>query len=182
MEGHQGSEGKAALCHRHDGLPFGVAGLWENWKSPAGEWVRTFAIITTDANELVGQIHDRMPIILHRADYDRWLSGEPDPRDLLWPFESDAMRVWPISTRVNKPENDDRPSWMKSQFNCGKQSDPPRQVTPRYAQPPTGVTCMPDLTSGEPRSDMDIFETFLCRDTDEVREKALERRLIHPSR
>jgi hypothetical protein len=48
------------------GSPFGVAGLWENWKSPSGEWVRTFAIITTDSNELVGQMHDRMPVILHR--------------------------------------------------------------------------------------------------------------------
>jgi putative SOS response-associated peptidase YedK len=90
-----------------DGSPFGLAGVWENWKNPAGEWVRTFAIIVTDANELVGQLHDRMPVILHRADYGRWLSAEPDPRDLLRPFESDAMRMWPVSTRVNKPENDD---------------------------------------------------------------------------
>jgi putative SOS response-associated peptidase YedK len=64
-----------------DRSPFGVAGLWENWKSPSGEWVRTFAIITTDSNELVGQIHDRMPVILHRADYERWLGADPDPRD-----------------------------------------------------------------------------------------------------
>ena len=90
-----------------DRSPFGVAGLWENWKSPAGDWVRTFAIITTDSNELVGQIHDRMPVILHRADYERWIGTDPDPRDLLRPFPSEAMRIWPISTRVNKPENDD---------------------------------------------------------------------------
>jgi putative SOS response-associated peptidase YedK len=44
-----------------DGAPFGIAGIWENWKEPAsGEWIRTFAIITTDANELVADIHDRM--------------------------------------------------------------------------------------------------------------------------
>ncbi|HLK83248.1 MAG TPA: SOS response-associated peptidase [Xanthobacteraceae bacterium] len=90
-----------------DGSPFGLAGVWENWKNPAGEWVRTFAIIVTDANELVGQIHDRMPVILHRVDYERWLSAEPDPRDLLRPFGSEALRMWPVSTRVNKPENDD---------------------------------------------------------------------------
>jgi putative SOS response-associated peptidase YedK len=87
--------------------PFAVAGIWENWKSPASEWVRTFAIITTDANELVGQIHDRMPVILRRGDYERWLSAEGDPRDLLQPFEADPMRMWPVPTRVNKPENDD---------------------------------------------------------------------------
>jgi hypothetical protein len=48
-----------------DGAPFGIAGIWENWKQPAsGEWIRTFAVITTDANELVADIHDRMPVIL----------------------------------------------------------------------------------------------------------------------
>jgi hypothetical protein len=56
-------------------------------------------IITTDANELVAEIHDRMPLIL--------APGEPDPRDLMRPFPAAPMRMWPISTRVNKPENDD---------------------------------------------------------------------------
>jgi putative SOS response-associated peptidase YedK len=65
-----------------DGQPFGIGGLWENWKEPnSGEWVRTFALITTDANELVAQIHDRMLLIT--KDYIRWLSNEPDPRDWL---------------------------------------------------------------------------------------------------
>ena len=91
-----------------DGTPFGIAGIWENWKDPAsGEWLRSFAIITTDANELVGDIHDRMPVILSRYDYARWPSEEPDPRDLMRPFPAELMRMWPISTRVNKPENDD---------------------------------------------------------------------------
>jgi putative SOS response-associated peptidase YedK len=91
-----------------DGYPFGLGGIWENWKDPAsGEWIRTFAIITTDANELVAEIHDRMPLILAPADYGRWLSTEPDPHDLLRPFPAAPMRIWPISTRVNKPENDD---------------------------------------------------------------------------
>ena len=91
-----------------DGSPFGLGGLWENWKDPtSGEWVRTFAIITTDANELVAEIHDRMPLILAPTDYVRWLSDESDPRDLMRPFPAEPMRMWPISTRVNKPENDD---------------------------------------------------------------------------
>jgi putative SOS response-associated peptidase YedK len=58
-------------------------------------------------HELVADIHDRMPLILSRYDYIRWLSAEPDPRDLMRPFPGDLMRMWPISTRVNKPENDD---------------------------------------------------------------------------
>jgi hypothetical protein len=91
-----------------DGSPFGIAGIWENWKEPAsGEWIRTFAIITTDSNELVADIHDRMPVILAPTDYARWLCEEPDPRDLMRPFPADLMQMWPISTRVNKPENDD---------------------------------------------------------------------------
>jgi putative SOS response-associated peptidase YedK len=91
-----------------DGSPFGIAGLWENWKDlKTGEWIRTFVIITTDANTLVADIHDRMPVILAPSDYTRWLGDEPDPHDLIRPFPSEAMRMWPISTRVNKPENDD---------------------------------------------------------------------------
>jgi putative SOS response-associated peptidase YedK len=91
-----------------DGSPFGLAGLWENWKDPIrGEWIRTFAIVTVPSNELVDMIHDRMPAILHRADYDRWLGIEPDPRDALRPFPSELLRMWPISTRVNSPMNDD---------------------------------------------------------------------------
>jgi putative SOS response-associated peptidase YedK len=69
--------------------------------------VRTFAIITTDANELVGEIHDRMPLILAPTDYISWLSDEPDPHELMRPFPAEPMLMWPISTRVNKPENDD---------------------------------------------------------------------------
>jgi putative SOS response-associated peptidase YedK len=91
-----------------DGSPFGLASLWENWRNPnTREWERTFAIITVPSNELVGQIHNRMPAILAHGSYDRWLSLEPDPRDLLITYPSEPMAMWPISTRVNKPENDD---------------------------------------------------------------------------
>jgi putative SOS response-associated peptidase YedK len=91
-----------------DGSPFGLAGLWENWCDPnTGEWERTFAIITVPSNELVAQIHNRMPAILDPKSYGRWLSLEPDPRDLLITYSSEPMTMWPISTRVNKPENDD---------------------------------------------------------------------------
>ena len=91
-----------------DGAPFAIAGIWENWKEPAsGEWIRSFSIITTDANALVADIHERMPLILAREHYVRWLGEDADPRDLMRPFPAEPMRMWPISTRVNKPENDD---------------------------------------------------------------------------
>ena len=90
-----------------DASPFGIGGLWENWKDPnSGEWIRTFAIITTDANEMVAEIHDRMPLIVAPGDYERWLSDDSDPHDLMRPFPAEPMRMWPISTRVNKAEND----------------------------------------------------------------------------
>jgi putative SOS response-associated peptidase YedK len=70
--------------------------------------VRTFAVITTTANDLVAQIHDRMPVIIPPESYDRWLASiEPDPRDLLVPYPSEPMTMWPIGMRVNKPEHDD---------------------------------------------------------------------------
>ena len=89
--------------------PFGLVGIWENWQHPeTDEWIRTFAIITTDANELVAPIHDRMPVILAPRDFDRWLSSlDPDPRDLLRPYPAAPLTLWPISIRVNSPENDD---------------------------------------------------------------------------
>jgi putative SOS response-associated peptidase YedK len=91
-----------------DGSPFGLAGLWENWRNPnTREWERTFAVITVPSNELAGQIHNRMPAILKPESYDRWLSLETDPHELLITYPSGPMSMWPISTRVNKPENDD---------------------------------------------------------------------------
>jgi putative SOS response-associated peptidase YedK len=91
-----------------DSSPFGLAGIWENWRDPAtGEWERTFAIITVPSNELVAQIHDRMPAILEPGSYSRWLGPETDPRDLLITYPPDSMTMWPISARINKPENDD---------------------------------------------------------------------------
>jgi len=76
-----------------DSKPFGVAGIWENWRNPDGGWERTFCIITVSANELVGVIHDRMPAIIPIEHHARWLGTDPDPRGLLKPFPAEAMRL-----------------------------------------------------------------------------------------
>jgi putative SOS response-associated peptidase YedK len=55
---------------------FAFAALWDAWKDGQGHWLQSFSIVTTVANELMGRIHDRMPVILHQRDYDRWLSRE----------------------------------------------------------------------------------------------------------
>jgi putative SOS response-associated peptidase YedK len=69
--------------------------------------IRSHCAGPAPSNELVAQIHDRMPAILKPGSYERWLSLEPDPRDLLITYPSEPMAMWPISTRVNTPENDD---------------------------------------------------------------------------
>jgi len=96
-----------AIAKRNREL-FAFAGLWENWKEPSsGEWIRTFTILTTESNKVVAALHDRMPVILKPDDYDRWLGEEPDPADLIRPYPADDLVAWPVSKRVNTPENDD---------------------------------------------------------------------------
>jgi putative SOS response-associated peptidase YedK len=81
------------------GDPFAFAGLWESWKSPTGEILRTFTIITTTANDVVAPIHDRMPVILKRQDEALWLNNDAQPawRDLLVPYPAELMQAEPIS-------------------------------------------------------------------------------------
>jgi putative SOS response-associated peptidase YedK len=86
--------GKRYAILRRDGEPFGVAGIWQNWRNPLTDiWERTFAVITVPANELVAPIHDRMLAILPAEQFPRWLSDEADLRDLLAPFPSDQLTV-----------------------------------------------------------------------------------------
>jgi putative SOS response-associated peptidase YedK len=72
-----------------------LAGLWENWQSPAGEWIRTFAIITTQPNELCAELHNRMPAVLQPEMWPAWLGEEPatvpDLKAMLAPYPSDDM-------------------------------------------------------------------------------------------
>jgi putative SOS response-associated peptidase YedK len=88
-----------------------LAGLWENWRSPAGEWVRSFAIITTTPNGLCGKIHNRMPVILKPETWPAWLREEPGDaaqlKDMLGPYPSDEMTCWPVSHRVGSVKNND---------------------------------------------------------------------------
>ncbi|MFL5339603.1 MAG: SOS response-associated peptidase [Gemmataceae bacterium] len=86
---------------------FAFAGLWESWNKQ-GELVESFTIITTAANELLGKLHDRMPVILHPADYDRWQHGTPEEaKTLLQPFPADHMMAVEVSPRVNNVKFND---------------------------------------------------------------------------
>jgi putative SOS response-associated peptidase YedK len=91
-----------------DGRPFAMAGLWERWKDRAsGERVETFTIITGAPNEVAGKIHNRMPVIIDPADFDRWLTSQEPPAELLKPYPADEMVAYPVSKAVNSPALDE---------------------------------------------------------------------------
>jgi putative SOS response-associated peptidase YedK len=90
--------------------PFGFAGLWEHWKSPEGEEILTCTIITTEANDLLKTVHDRMPVILTREAEGVWLDPKIQEPEKLLPllkqFPSEAMEYYPVSRQVNSPAVD----------------------------------------------------------------------------
>ena len=88
-----------------------MAGLWERWTGPTGESVLSCCVITTQANELIGPIHDRMPVILAEGDWPAWLGEVPTTeerlRGLLRPYPADQMELWPVNKRVGNVRNND---------------------------------------------------------------------------
>ena len=99
-----------AIALKGGGL-MALAGLWESWRSPAGERVRSFAIVTTEPNELCAELHNRMPVVLKPEAWPEWLGEQPadDARlkSLLAPYPSDGMVCWPVSARVGHVRNND---------------------------------------------------------------------------
>lgn len=89
---------------------FGFAGLWEIWNDPSGGEVRSFTIITTEANAMMREIHDRMPVILEPKDYATWLQTDDAPQStlqaLLRPYPADRMVAYEVSKLVNRPAVD----------------------------------------------------------------------------
>ena len=86
-----------------------LAGLWENWRSPAGETLRSFTIVTTAPNSLLAEIHHRMPVIIAPENWPAWLGETPadleDLKSLLIPYPAEDMVVWPVDKRVGDPKN-----------------------------------------------------------------------------
>ncbi|HKH76481.1 MAG TPA: SOS response-associated peptidase [Rubrobacteraceae bacterium] len=96
--------------HMEDGRPFAFAGLWESWSKGGEGEIRTCTILTTGANALVGEVHDRMPVILAHDAYDVWLdpaSERDELTGLLAPYPEDEMDAYPVSRFVNSPSNND---------------------------------------------------------------------------
>jgi len=108
-------DGKRKLPYRftmRDHRPFAFAGLWESWTDPQGQPETTCTILTTAANELVVDFHDRMPVILNRHDHDQWI--DPTITDatavqfLLAPYPAEDMMTAPANVRVNDVRTDDK--------------------------------------------------------------------------
>lgn len=100
------------LIRRQDRLPFAFAGLWSSWRGPESDRpVETFTILTTEPNDLLRPLHDRMPVILDRRDFAAWL--DPANRDLarlqalLAPAPTGGWEAVPVSRAVNSPDHDE---------------------------------------------------------------------------
>jgi putative SOS response-associated peptidase YedK len=103
---------KQPFCFEiNEGELFAFAGIWDRWKDPSEQWVKSCSILTTTPNAVTQAVHDRTPVILEPDSYDLWL--DPGMRDtstvsdLLKPLDARSMRCYPISTRINHVANDD---------------------------------------------------------------------------
>lgn len=106
-----GSKSKTPhLIRLKSGKAFAFAGLWEHWQAADGSEVRSLAIITTEPNQLMAPIHNRMPVILPPIAYAQWVDPSPQTaaalQGLLGPYPASEMEAFPISTLVNSPAND----------------------------------------------------------------------------
>lgn len=97
------------FIHLASGEPFGIAGLWEQWRNPdTDELIQSFTIITTEPNELMQEIHNRMPAIVRQEEEEQWLAPtthEQELQHILRSFPAEEMEVWAVSTAVNNPRN-----------------------------------------------------------------------------
>jgi putative SOS response-associated peptidase YedK len=106
----EGGQKRAYYARPRDGGPIAFAGLWETWTGPNGEEMETAAIVTTEANSVMGQVHHRAPVILLPEQFDLWLdSAKVDEREatgLIAPAPEDLMEVYEVSPAVNRVAND----------------------------------------------------------------------------
>lgn len=127
------------------GGPFALAAVWDSWRDPlnSGIELRTFAVVTCEPNIMMSRIHDRMPVILHEKDYKRWLSDEEDPADLMKPFDSELMTMWPIGSKVGSPKYNE-PDILDLDETMPEPPAPPKPPAPKKpkkeppGEPPQG--------------------------------------------
>jgi putative SOS response-associated peptidase YedK len=94
------------FIYRADGEPLVFAGLWESWRQPDGTPLRTCTILTREPNALIATVHNRMPVIVERNDYQRWIDPRVTTAPDLPPTGDDVLAMYPVSRAVNSPKND----------------------------------------------------------------------------
>jgi len=110
-----------------DGELFAFAGIWDRWKDPDGQWIRSCSILTTTPNAVTSPVHDRMPVILDADNYELWLDpGMTDTAaalEMVRPFDARRMRSYPVSGRVNQVQNDDAECSTPAVMNVAPQGE-----------------------------------------------------------
>ena len=103
---------QAYLIHFEGFKLFAFAGIFDEWKTPSGEIIKTYAIVTTTSADSIKSIHDRMPVVVSSKDYRLWLestdTASQDFRNLLGPFSNDNFRITEVGMKVNRPDYDNR--------------------------------------------------------------------------
>jgi putative SOS response-associated peptidase YedK len=95
--------------HQRDGLPLAIAALWERWKAPEGQPVESCTLLTTEANQTLRPLHQRMPVFLAQADHTCWFEPSAKPADLLpllRPYSAEELVAYAVSSQVNNPRNE----------------------------------------------------------------------------
>ena len=105
-----GKRAQPYYIRRRDDRPFAIAGLWESWEGAGHDYLESCTLITTEANDLMRPIHDRMPVILDPNDYETWLDPKLEKGEsltgLLRPYTGVDMEAFTVSTAVNNPRNE----------------------------------------------------------------------------
>jgi putative SOS response-associated peptidase YedK len=107
---NEGGKKRPVYVHLKNGMPFGMAGLYNLWASPEGKQICTTTIITTDANETLKPIHERMPVITPLDKIDLWLDPSVHEKEkllpILKPYPNKELELYEVSMKVNSPKND----------------------------------------------------------------------------
>jgi putative SOS response-associated peptidase YedK len=106
----EGTKKQPFYIHLKDGGPFAFAALWEDWHDEDGQHIQSCTILTTEANQKLKALHERMPVILPQNNFEQWLDPEfQKPEEilsLLQPLPGEEMAMHPVSTLVNNPKNE----------------------------------------------------------------------------
>jgi putative SOS response-associated peptidase YedK len=138
----RGSRKQPYYVRAKSGTPLAFAGLWETWTGPNGEELETAAIITTDANQTLAPIYDRMPVVIASEQFDLWLGGRDEDTaaasSLIRPAPDDLLVAIPVSSDVNRVANDN-PKLIELSAEIAEPTPNPKCAAPAKKDSGQGV-------------------------------------------